>query len=141
MRHYLALALTEGERVGGARLALPAVAIGAALFDGRADTAAALVVAGAVVVLDTGGHALLVGADLVTLTVSDGGAWRAAHTEGADQVVGAVVLSGALLNLVTADGGVTGEARLARAEGCVVEKITRAEERWLLSTGGSGQFE
>ena len=113
--YYLALPLTEGQGVGGACLSDPAVVVGPALFCGRADAAAALVVAGAVVVLYTGGHALLVGADLVTLAVSDGRAWRAANTEGADQVVGAVVLGGALLNLVAADGGVTGEPGLARA--------------------------
>ena len=121
LANILAFFLSESQGVCDTRLGLAAVPVRTALFDRRTDSAAALVVAGAVVVLDTGGHALLVGADLVTLTVSDGGARRAAHTEGADQVVGAVVLSGALLNLVTADGGVTGEARLARAEGGVVD--------------------
>ena len=69
--YYLALPLTEGQGVGGACLSDPAVVVGPALFCGRADAAAALVVAGAVVVLGALGHALLVDANLVGQAVPD----------------------------------------------------------------------
>ena len=70
--YYLALTLTESQSVCRTSLSCSAVVVGPALLSGSADSSAALVVARAVVVLGTFGHALLVDAHLVGQAVTDG---------------------------------------------------------------------